>query len=327
MNLLTSHDSDLASEISSHTLLQESPTTIQSTPLPDNGSDDNGSDDNGSDDNGSDDPCDTNIEHISCPVCKEITINPRLYPCGHNVCEECMIASDKATQEDLVNSVPIYKCPLCRQETMTQWYDRPVNNALIDIFCKLSDAYKRKNDQHSRKRQTDLPQFIPKNINLAFLSSKMRQHKADVLYKQLLPILYTAALNGKSYITIACTSSDIYIVADLIAKRLIDENGIYRFVAGQRECQIELVPSDRSYRYEYTNEHYDTNRPILSANSLTESTDNQNSNNAQATDSEDLVPVNVHFSQTTLSPASELRSHELGEFLTNHIARNLTQHF
>ena len=313
MNLSTSQDSDLIHEPSYHTLLQESPITIQPIPL-----------DNGSDDNGSDDPWDTTIEHISCPVCKDIIINPRLYPCGHNVCEECMISSDKATQEDIVNSVPIYKCPICRGETMYQWYDRPVNNALIDIFCKLSDAYKRKNEQHSRKRQTDLPQFIPKNINLAFLSSKMRQHKADVLYKQLLPILYAAALNGKSYITIACTSSDIYIVADLIAKRLIDENGIYRFVAGQRECQIELVPSDRSYRYEYTNEHYDTNRAILSANSLTEPAENQNSNDAHE-DSEDFMPVNNL--NRDFAPAVELRSDELGEFITNHIARNLTQHF
>ena len=29
-------------------------------------------------------------ENLNCPVCLNIFVNPRIYECGHSVCEECI---------------------------------------------------------------------------------------------------------------------------------------------------------------------------------------------------------------------------------------------
>ena len=72
-------------------------------------------------------------------------------------------------------------------------------------------------------------------------------NRTESLYNQIVPILYRAALDGKAHVTISSSTYDIGMVADMLAKKLIDRNGIYRFIAGRHECQIELVPSERSY--------------------------------------------------------------------------------
>jgi len=286
-------------------------------------------------------------ECLLCPICKDLLIIPRLYSCGHNVCEECMILADKATEEDVTHTAPIYKCPICRDETLQKWYDRPVNNALIDVLCKISQSYTLKHNKHEKRKITDVPgALIPKNVNLAFLSKYIREYKTEGQYRQILPILYRAALEGKSYITITSTQ-EIGTVADALAKRLIERNGIYRFITGHRECQIELVPSDRSYRCDFENEHYNTETPILINNddppgTLIPGFDNNSApqedqlralqTSVRSTDNESVdIDATITISDTgiqlpnTETQLPDRQSRELSTFLVNHILRNLTQ--
>ena len=137
-------------------------------------------------------------DYLLCPICKDLLIVPRLYNCGHNVCEECMLLTDKVLDENSPYTIPIYKCPICRAETMQKWYDRPINNTLIDILSRISSEYKIRNKHHKRRKISDIPEkTIPKNINLAYISHNIREFKSESIYNQIVPILYRAALDGK----------------------------------------------------------------------------------------------------------------------------------
>jgi hypothetical protein len=268
---------------------------------------------------------------LLCPICKDLLMIPRLYSCGHNVCEECMILADKATEDDGTHVAPIYRCPICRDETLQKWYARPINTDLIDVLCKLSPEYQTKHSEHEKRNIADVPcSLIPKNVNLGYLSTHIREFRTESLYRQIVPILYRAALEGKAYITIT-SSQAIGTVADLLAKRLIERNGIYRFISGHRECQIELVPSDRSYRCDFENEHYNTHIPIIdNANSYQEDEPDNDSMRSDLLRSlqtsasrSDNEPVSVE--DPTGTGSFDRESRELSTFLVNHILRNLTQ--
>ena len=53
-----------------------------------------------------------------CPICKDYLLQPRIYECGHTICERCMINCDKSVKSEVRSTfdTPIYKCPLCRKK-------------------------------------------------------------------------------------------------------------------------------------------------------------------------------------------------------------------
>ena len=72
---------------------------------------------------------------------------------------------------------------------------------------------------------------------------------------EILPLLFDAASQGKPFITIIKKDKvhDIQMIADLLSKKLFDKNKIYRLVSTGRECDIEIIPSSRTYKTEYVN--------------------------------------------------------------------------
>ena len=76
--------------------------------------------------------------HQLCPVCKDMMLIPRIYICGHTVCERCMIKTDKLRDEnnDLVFTATIYKCPLCRSQTYLDIESRPINRVVLEQLRK-----------------------------------------------------------------------------------------------------------------------------------------------------------------------------------------------
>ena len=122
-------------------------------------------------------------------------------------------------------------------------------------MCTVSDTYKTANDNYVKK-QPNYDHIVPPNLNFAFLCKTMRNFKCDQIYDQIVPLLYKAALEGKPYITIDATVVDIHPIADILAKKLIKNHGINKLTIGPKECQIEFIPSERMFRYEYTNEQH-----------------------------------------------------------------------
>lgn len=197
-----------------------------------------------------------------CPICREMMIIPRLYDCGHSLCQECMIKSDESTRENVISTfqLPVFKCPLCRSETHSEWSSRPINHTLIELLCNNNEKYKKATEDYKSKIQNeakfDEDEEYSENLNLAYIVYKKRMQKCNKIYKDILPILVKSAVEGKPYVTITANAPEIQSVADLLAKKLFQNNSVYKIQSSYRELQIDFVPSDRSYKCEYENPTY-----------------------------------------------------------------------
>ena len=194
---------------------------------------------------------------MHCPICKDTMLYPRIYPqCGHTLCEPCMIKNDCAEKDKCRSAfdVPIFSCPICRQTTLLAWYLRPINLLILQELRK-SQEYEEKYNKY-KKEQNDMQQSdIPVDIDLATLTKKNRNEKMESIYKELLPILFNAAAKGKPFISISEKKKvhDIQLIADLLAKKLFEQNKIYKLTITSNICDIEIISSNRNYKSEYIN--------------------------------------------------------------------------
>lgn len=194
---------------------------------------------------------------MKCPICKDIMIFPRLYPqCGHTLCEPCMIKNDKAEKEKTQSAFHshVYSCPICRQTTLLGWFHRPINRLILQEL-RNDEAYEEAYMKYKENR-VDAPKLIvPEDIDLALIAKNARIYKRDMLYKEILILLFEAASDGKPFITISNKQKvyDIQLVADLLSSKLFDNNKIYKLTITPNICNIEIVHSNRSYKLEYIN--------------------------------------------------------------------------
>ena len=88
-----------------------------------------------------------------------------------------------------------------------------------------NEAYEQKLELYksTQKLVVPLKMNIPENINLGYISQCIRIKKFKNVYKSLLPILLQEAMAGKPNINITEEKkvNDIYLVADLLSKKLI----------------------------------------------------------------------------------------------------------
>lgn len=196
---------------------------------------------------------------MNCPICKDSMLYPRIYPqCGHTICEPCMMKNDNAEKDKITSAftVPIFSCPICRQTSLLGWYQRPINRLILTELRK-DDAYEQLYKDYKEKRGDFSETEIPEDVDLATIAKRNRKEKTENLYKELLPILFTAAADGKPFITIYDKKKihDIQLTADLLSKKLFDKNKIYKLLITRNECEIEIIPSNRNYKSEYVNLH------------------------------------------------------------------------
>ena len=203
----------------------------------------------------------TTEELSSCPICKECPLAPRIYDCGHTVCEPCMIKNDVVDEDlsDLFN-ITSFKCPICRDKTLKAWFSRPINHSLLEILLR-DEKYSKEYEEYLTKSIKTEKVEVPININLSYLCRKTRQDKLVKIYNDILPILFNAALKGKSHVKLTEEyTQDIKLIADLLAEKLFSLHNIYRMLYSSNECIIEFVPCDSTYcTYQFENEEYDDN--------------------------------------------------------------------
>jgi len=194
---------------------------------------------------------------MKCPICKDIMIFPRLYPqCGHTLCEPCMIKHDTAEKDKTRSTFNshIYSCPICRQTTLLGWFHRPINRLILQEL-RQSKEYEQAYTQYKKNRGNIPKANIPEDVDLSQITKTVRREKTEILYKEILILLFDAATKGKPFITISdkTTVHDIQLVADLLSTKLFDKNKIYKLVTTPNECDIEIIQSNRSYKSEYVN--------------------------------------------------------------------------
>lgn len=196
-------------------------------------------------------------DNLNCPVCLSIFVNPRIYCCGHSVCEECMYNCDKEAEEEVRSNfdLPNYKCPICRSETVLKYTDRPLNRRLITILDNIKDykkLYNSKIDDFKIKKDINLYD----NINFSHLSFKSKYLKCEKYYQDILPLLYKASREGKSKITVMSNTKDLQVVSSMLSKKLF-KHGIYKIQALPNEFNIYILPENVSrYQYEQVNPNY-----------------------------------------------------------------------
>ena len=192
-----------------------------------------------------------------CPICKDILIIPRLYECGHSVCEKCMIGYDNVKDNDNAKTFDLteYACPVCRHKTIKTWSMRPINHQLISIL-EQNPRYVRLSEKYKKEYPTLKPYIVPKGLNLSYIAHKARIAKAHELYNELLPLLYDAAIKGKPRIIVTTNIKEYRFVADILAK-LLYSSGIKRFFTTPSEVNIDIISiPTRSWRFEYNNPNY-----------------------------------------------------------------------
>ena len=211
------------------------------------------------------------MEENNCPICKDTMMVPRIYECGHSICEPCMIKCDKSDQKKNLSiySVPEYSCPLCRHKTIVEWYERPINRILLSIL-RNDENYNKKYEKYMKDhKELEEVDEIPEKINLSFLVNENKKRITLELYKKIVPILFDAASDGKSYISFSSTiSKKIQIVSDILSEKLFKNYNIYKMVSTSRECIIEIIPTDLSYKNEFINDNYnhDTDEMLINNN-------------------------------------------------------------
>lgn len=236
----------------------------------------------------------------------EAPLYPRLYECGHTVCEICMQNHDHAETDRNYNifQATNFTCPICRKTSITPWYLRPLNRALLDILLKDTE-YIKNHEQYVCKRvdisTKDL--VIPENLDLSFLSKQKRKEMCDTLYKKILPVIFEAATFGKTHVVITENASDIKVVAELLAERLFKHN-IFKIITSSRECTIEIVPSEKNYNCEFENSDYNINSNRV----LFNSDNNSVASSLASTLSSNLSPVSSPTSSPSSRPSPRRRS-------------------
>ena len=200
--------------------------------------------------------------NLKCPVCINIMTFPRIYDCGHSLCEECMIQIDNETNTRFRTrrDAVIYKCPLCRVITHKPWFSRPKNLFLMNILESNEEYRKIVGEKRYENNPLD---NIPENINLSFLCSRSREIKMNELYNYILPLLIKSCMDGKQELIISDRASEIYEYSSEISKKLFNNHGIYKIISTKDIFRIFNIKtlSNREFRnmQEYINPNYNSN--------------------------------------------------------------------
>lgn len=189
--------------------------------------------------------------HLHCPICKDLYIRPRMYPCGHSCCEECMVTMDRLKAQNSIYHTPLYKCPCCRAESIFRWYTRPINHALAAI-CAL---HRNHTDRMEESTKDEEPSSVPEDVNLRTLAMESRHHVALDLYERLLPLLYEAAGEGRRHMAITEKTMirQIELVCDILSQILFERHNVYKVQCTRTECQFIFSDDAFTVLREYTN--------------------------------------------------------------------------
>jgi len=83
-------------------------------------------------------------DYLACHICKELYMDPRVLPCGHTFCFNCINQCRGNRQPG--QSMP---CPLCRQQVTTLPSQLPKNYSVTNILEKIKELGSAVNcDQH-----------------------------------------------------------------------------------------------------------------------------------------------------------------------------------
>lgn len=184
---------------------------------------------------------------MDCPVCQTLFVYPRVYNCGHSVCELCMLKIDiNVAKMTPPCTLPLFRCPICRSENFLPFNERPLNHSLIGLieqekgseYDEIKTHVKCEADKWARVNEKDLhacalvyPQRdghsnVPDVQNVSSIAQHVRKRKAICLFQSIIPSIMRAVYNGYEKLHITTHVTDLISVSRELANMLF-EYGIH----------------------------------------------------------------------------------------------------
>ena len=191
-----------------------------------------------------------------CPVCRSIFVRPRMYACGHSVCSHCMQTSDEYTVSPFMHSFNLYKCPVCRAETLVPWHRRPANVDLRQV-CERHTDYVARLVEVGPEKKANLPTCGSRE-DLSKLAFSQQQTIAHEMYEMLLPLLHEAALEGRSVVCLndKNTLRKIQRVGDALGELLFHRHNVCKMTVTSTDVTFYFLKTTFSLRAERTNRRW-----------------------------------------------------------------------
>lgn len=189
--------------------------------------------------------------NIECPICNDNMTLPKLYECGHSICELCMLKIDHETEKcATTNTIPLIRCPICRKTSLLTTEDRPYNLALIEVF-EQDETY----SDTKIEAENAVKKWVSENIDseddeddngyddIATIAYKSRIKKTIKIQDMIVKSTIKYAKRGFKSVTISSNFKDVAEFYDEIKERLF-ERGVYAIKLIHRELVIHILPED-----------------------------------------------------------------------------------
>lgn len=201
---------------------------------------------------------------MDCPVCHTLFVIPRVYsPCGHSVCELCMMKMDMTSVRDASpGETPVFKCPVCRGSSFSAWCERPINHSIVNILREMhgasyenavhqgkmeNEAWMLQNTKDTNDFTVTLPDRAPFGLSgaqhLPSIAYSVRIRKASSILQDIIPTLIRTACSGQCKIIVTSRVDEIKNVCGELSAMLF-EYGIHSMCVSETEVVIHILPFD-----------------------------------------------------------------------------------
>jgi len=169
-----------------------------------------------------------------------------------------METSDEYTSPPFMHSLPIYKCPVCRAETLVPWHRRPHNVNLRQVCERHSDYVSRLVEVGPENNKSSTIGKCSSREDLSKLALSQQQVIAREIYDSLLPLLHEAALEGRSIVSLndAGTVRKIQRVGDSLGELLFHRHNICKMVVTSADVTFYFLKTTLSMRAERMNHRW-----------------------------------------------------------------------
>ena len=191
------------------------------------------------------------LDVLACPVCYDLLHAPRSYSCGHMCCQRCMCSYDRETMAQREvrsgNTVPVFSCPVCREETFLDCASRPICYGMLQV-CALVDPARASSVTAMEASLTAADNAACQDNNLQDMCRDAQTSRAHLLYLRLRPAMFAAARRGVARVRLSSSLEEYTTLAPMLSK-LVFEHGVHALEYKQGCIIVHILPETASRTY------------------------------------------------------------------------------
>jgi len=157
-----------------------------------------------------------------------------------------------------MHSTALYRCPVCREQTIVPWHKRTRNVALEQLCEDLPEYANRAAEIGEVEPLEDEEGSYDSNTDLAKLASLQQDHLVLSLYDEVMPALFEAAKEGRAFITVEDQSvvKSLHRVGDAFSTFLFDRHNVYRVVLTSNDATFHFSRRSIRTRNDFVNSSF-----------------------------------------------------------------------